>query len=405
MGTRYLIIGAGIAGSTAAEAIRERDKEGEITLISGEPELVYSRILLTKFFKGKLAREKLFLKTSESLGAKGITVKAGVWAKSIDTSAKTAALDNGDVLSFDKLLIATGGQPKKWAVPGADKKGVFHFQTLADTEAMAQYAKSAKVAAVVGGGFVSLDLIDVLLHYKIETHLFLRQSYYWSQLMDEEQGLRLVKKLESLGVIVHSNQTIVEVKGNESVSAVKTNTGLEVAVDMVGYGIGLERNIEFLAGSGIKTNQGVVVNEYLESSVPGIFAAGDAAEFFDATIGKTHVLGNWDNALGQGKIAGLNMAGERAPYQELTSYSMSIGGLIVATVGNTTVSDSDEIIVRKNETGCIKILLSQNRVIGAAFVGGIRDLVGIKKLIAENMKLNGKEKEQLRNSQTVIPSP
>ena len=205
-----------------------------------------------------------------------------------------------------------------------------------------------------------------------------------------------------MGVIANTNQTITEIKGKESVQAVKTNTGLEIPVDMVGYGIGLERRLDFLTGANIKTNQGVVVNEYLESSVPGIYAAGDAAEFFDATINKTHVLGNWDNALGQGKIAGLNMAGEKAPYQELTSYSMSIGGLIVATVGNTTVSDSDEIIVRKNETGCIKILLSQNRVIGAAFVGGIRDLVGIKKLIVGKVELSDMGKANLQDMKLEI---
>lgn len=395
MPQKYVIIGAGIAGATAAETIRERDKDGEITLISGEPELVYSRILLTNFFKGKIERQKLFLKTPESLSEKGIIVKPSVWVKSVDTVDKTAALDNGEMLSFDKLLIATGGQPKKWDIPGSDKKGVFHFQTLSDTEAMTQYAKTAKIAAVVGGGFISLDLIDIFLHNKIQVHLFLRGPYYWKELMDEEQSLRLVKKLESLGVIVHTNQTIVEIKGNESVQAVKTNTGLEVPVDMVGYGIGLERCIGFLAGSNIKTNQGVVVNEFLESSVSGIFAAGDVAEFFDITINKIHILGNWDNAERQGKIAALNMVGQKTPYQELTSYSMSVGGLIVATLGNTTVADSDEIIVRKNETDYIKILLAQNKIIGAGFVGGIKDLMMIKKMIIEKKELDNETKKRL----------
>jgi len=400
--TKYLIIGAGIAGATAAETIRERDSEGEITLISGEPELVYNRILLTKYFKAKLERPRLFVKTPESLAAKNIIVKLGVLVKNVDTVAKTVILDNGEILSFDKLLIATGGAPKKWDVLGVEKKGIFHFQTLSDTEAMAQHAKGAKAAAVVGGGFISLDLIDIFLHNKIQVHLFLRGPYYWKELMDEEQGLRLIKKLESLGVVVHTNQTIIEIKGNTSVQAVKTNTGLEVAVDIVGYGIGLERRLDFLAGSDIKTNQGVAVNEFLESSVPGVYAAGDAAEFFDGTIGKTHVLGNWDNAMHQGQRAGLNMAGEKAPYQELTSYSMSIGGLIVATVGNTVVADSDEIIVRKNENDYIKILLSQNKVIGAAFVGGIKDLMGIKKLIVEKKELSPEVKEKLKDPFSVI---
>lgn len=386
--TRYLIIGAGIAGATAAETIREYDQEGGITLISGEPELVYSRILLTNYLKGKIEQPKLFLKTPASLAEKNIAVKAGVLVKSLDTSKKEVVLDNGEILSFDKLLIATGGHPKKWNIPGAEKKGVFQLQTLADAEAIKQYLPKVKKAAVVGGGFISLDWLDVLLHYKIEAHLFLRKSYYWSQLMDEEQGLRLVKKLKSLGVLVHANQTIVEVLGNESVSSVKTNTGLEVLVNMVGYGIGLERNIEFLAGSNIKTNQGVVVNEYLESSVPGIFAAGDVAEY-------GHVLGNWDNALAQGRIAALNMVAQAAAYQELTSYSMSVGGLVVATVGNITISDSDEIIVRKNEKDYIKILLSQNRIIGAAFVGGIKDLMMIKKMIIEKKELDNETKKRL----------
>lgn len=385
---KYLIIGAGIAGSTAAETIREHDKDGEITLISGEPELVYNRVVLPNYLKGRTPREKLFVKTPASLAAKNIIIKAGVWVKSVDTARHTVTLESGEALSFDKLLIAAGGRPKKWNVPGADKAGVFHFQTIADTDAMLAYLPQVKRAVIVGGGFISLEFIDAFHYRQIETHLLLRGPYYWPQMMDQEQSLRLVRQIESLGVTVHPNQSVTMVVGNETAIGIKTEQGLELGADLVGYGIGLDRNLEFLAGTGVSTNQGVVVNEYLESAVPDIFAAGDIAEYYDRTIDKTHIVGNWDNAQKQGKIAGLNMAGVKTSYHEVTFYSMTVGGLFLATLGNTAVVEADEVVVKKDETEYVKILLAKGRVIGAVFVGGARHMMPLKKLILDKAPLS-----------------
>ncbi|MEK7164545.1 MAG: FAD-dependent oxidoreductase, partial [Patescibacteria group bacterium] len=357
-----------------ADTIREQDKDGEITLISGEVELVYNRIVLPNYLKGRIEREKLFIKTPEALAAKNINVKAGVWVKSVDVVNRAVILDNGESLPFDKLLIATGGRPKKWNVPGADKQGVFHFQTLEDSDAILEYAKNAKSAVVVGGGFISLELIDAFIFRKLETHLFLRRNYYWPDLMDEEQSMRLVHKIEAMGVFVHPNQIVSEVLGDSKATGVKTEQGLEVEADLMAYGIGLDNYTEFLAGSNIKTNQGVIVNQFLESSIPGIYAAGDVAEY-------GRVLGNWDNAKAQGKVAGLNMAGLAMEFNDVPYYSMSVGGLLVATLGNTDVKVADKIEVRKDENKYVKILMKNGKVIGAIFVGGVEDVMGLKKAI------------------------
>ncbi len=375
---KYLIIGAGIAGSTAAETIREQDKEGEITLISGEAELVYNRIVLPNYLKGRIEREKLFIKTIESLADKNIIVKAGVWVKSVDAANHAVILDNGESLSFDKLLIATGGRPKKWNVLGADKQGVFHFQTLEDSDAILEYAQNAQSAAVVGGGFISLELIDAFIFRKLETHLFLRRNYYWPDLMDEEQSMRLVHKIEAMGVFVHPNQTVAEVLGSDKATGIKTEQGLTVNADLVAYGIGLDHYIEFLAGSNVATNQAVVVNKYLETSVPGIYAAGDVAEY------DGQLVGNWDNAKAQGKVAGLNMAGIITEFNEVTYYSMSVGGLLVAMLGNTDVKAADRIEVRQDDKKYVKILIRDNKVVGAVFVGGVEMVTPLKKLIYES---------------------
>lgn len=386
--TKYLIIGAGIAGATAAETIREHDSDGEITLISGEPELVYNRVLLPNYLKGRTPREKLFVKTPESLAAKNITVKAGTWVKAVGTANHIVTLDSGEILSYDKLLIAAGGRPKKWNVPGADKTGVFHFQTIADTDAMLAYLPPVKTAAIVGAGFISLEFIDAFHYRQIETHLIMRGPYFWSKLMDEEQSQRLMSKIESLGVVIHPSQIVTQVMGEDKASGVKTEQGLEVRADLVGYGIGLDRYIEFLESADIKVNKGVAVNEYLESSVSGVYAAGDIAEYYDPTIAKTHIAGNWDNAQKQGKIAGLNMAGGKTEFHEVTFYSMTVGGLFLATLGNTTVSEADDIVVKKDETEYVKILLAKGRVIGAIFVGGARHMMPLKKLILDKAPLS-----------------
>jgi nitrite reductase (NADH) large subunit len=138
----------------------------------------------------------------------------------------------------------------------------------------------------------------------------------------------------------------------------------------------LDHYIEFLEGSNIKTNQGVIVNKNLESSMPGIYAAGDVAEY-------GHVLGNWDNAKRQGQVVGLNMAGVPTEFNDVPYYSMSVGGLLVATLGNTDVKSADKIEVRKDDKKYVKILMKDSKVIGAIFVGGIEMVMPLKKLITE----------------------
>ncbi len=390
---QYIIIGSGIAGATAAETIKKEQPDAQVLIITNEVDLVYNKVVLPNYLKGRTERERLFVKKREEIEDKGIKVLSGLNVIHIDTQIQSVTLENGDNHSYDKLLIATGGRPKELSIAGGDLPHVFKFHTLVQTEALIAQAQKSSVVAVTGGGFISLELVDALHHRGIETHLFLRKKGYWSDTMDPEQSERITQHLQAQGIHIHTEEPIQEITENSVIANNKTYD-----VDFVAYGIGLDFNIDFILNTGIQKQLGIVVNEYLQTSDSNIYAAGDVAEYYHPQLGRHVMTANWNHALLQGKVAALNMVGQQTVFDDITYYTMNVRGLFVATLGETDPQYADAIVVRKDAERYVKILVHESNIIGASFVGGIQDLMPIRKMIEEKVVVDAGVKDRLANS-------
>src|SRR3989344_5468163 len=313
---KYLIIGGGVAGTTAAETLRGLDVSASIAIVSDEPYRLYSRIMLSKpnFFLQKIPFEQIWLKTESWYKEKNIELISGVTANALDAKAKNVTLSSGEVITYEKLLLAVGGRVRIWdlKIPEA---GVFYLRTLDDAKAIIAAVPNAKQALSIGGGFVSFEMCDMLRLANLEVSLILREAHYWSPMLDEASGKIIERALEKGGVKIYPNAEVASVLGEKMVDGAVLKDGTRLACQMIIAGIGLLCPTDWLKQAGVAVNRGILANEYLETNMLDVWAAGDAAEFNDVMVGATVQLGNWANAREHGRVCGLNMTGKHEQFR------------------------------------------------------------------------------------------
>lgn len=383
---KYLIIGGGISGTTAAEKIRFLDPDSSIAIIDQENFPLYSRVMLPQYLEESLTREKVFLKHDSFYSENKITFLKGLVVKEVNTREKKVVFDSNEA-HYEKLLIATGGRVKTLEVPGKEKKGIYYFRTLVESDQIFKRVKEVKNALVVGGGFIGLEFINVFFHYGLKMTCIVLEPYYWSNILDEISGLMIEKHLQEKGINFLFGEEVREFIGSEWVEKTLTKKGLEVPSEIVGIGIGIDLNTDFVKNTSLLINKGIVTNEYLETNVENVFAAGDVAEFKDVILEKTLVLGNWSNAAGMGRIAGFNMVGQRQKYQSVTNYSISCLGLNITFVGDVS-KEGVEILSRGSieEGSYERILLRNGVVVGATLINRKKDYPVIAEAIKNRLK-------------------
>ncbi|MDD5251298.1 MAG: FAD-dependent oxidoreductase [Patescibacteria group bacterium] len=395
--TRYLIIGGGITGTTAADTIRKADPDGEITIISDEPYRLYSRIMISKthFFLGKVPFEQIWLKKESWYPENNIRLIAGRTAAKLDATAKSVTLDDGTVLAYDKLLLALGICARRWGIPGADKRGVHYVRTVDDFRGIQEDMKGAKQAIVVGGGAIGFEMCEQFRLSGLETALSIREPHYWDPVLDETSGHIIEAALEKAGVKIYRGQYVKEATGGERLEGVTLEDGTRIPCQVAAVGIGGVCPHKWAADGGVKVSRGVVVNEYLETSVPDVWAAGDAAEYHDLIFDETVQFGSWSNAQQQGKLAGANMTGEKKPYKLVTFYAVSGLGINIAFVGNVAPVPGRQVVPRgsaeANAYG--RVILKDNRVVGATLLNRTPEIGCLVKLIENKVDLSGRLKE------------
>ncbi|HBL39978.1 TPA: hypothetical protein DDZ10_04935 [Candidatus Uhrbacteria bacterium] len=389
---RYVIVGAGIAGTSAAEEIRKCDQEGEITLIGEEEHALYSRVLLPHYIKGKIPREKCFLKREAWYDEQRIEYLRGERVESIDTAHRHVVLKiAGRELPYDKLLITTGGEPSSI---NADVRGISYLQTLDDADHLLQLlgelaGKHDARAAVCGGGFIACEYLNIFKHFGIPTTCFHRGPWFWSRVLGEESGRLIESVLKREDVEVWPQTTLADISakggsgsaGHGSIQ-VETTNGLARA-DLLGIGIGLGRDLRWIQKSGIEVEAGVRTNSFLETSVEGVWAAGDVAEFDDPLTGHAMMGGNWMNAIMQGRTAGKSMVGERTEFRLVTSYATNIFGTEIIFIGDTRRALADEVRVEgtAGEGAVTQRFYDSGRLVGATMVGTNKDRMKLAKEI------------------------
>src|SRR3989338_3185166 len=394
---KYLIIGGGIAGTTAAETIRQNDLNGTIAIISDEPYRLYSRIMLSKpnFFLEKIPFEQIWLKKEPWYAENNIMLLAGKKAVSLDFVKKEVKLDNGEIVRYEKLLLAVGGCARQWGIKGSEKKGIFYLRTLDDAKAIISAVKSSKNAVTIGGGVISFEMCDMLKLAGINVSLILRESYFWEPLLDEPSGRIIERALEKGGVKIFYNSEVKEIIGGDKAEEVILDKGERIPCDMLVVGIGVVCPFSWVQAGGVSVNRGILANEYLETNLLDVWVAGDSAEFNDVILGEQIQLGNWVNAQMQGKIAGLNMVGKRQPYRLVSFYTTQGFGITIAFVGDVKPAE-DRIIITRGfaDSGSYgRIIVKGGEIIGATLINRTQELGAISKLIEKDFKVSGREKE------------
>ncbi len=371
MNRRYthLIIGGGIAGTTAAEIIRMHDDTGTIAIISDEPHPLYSRILLPLYLRDEVQREGVFLRTLESYKEKRIELLLGKRVTRLHAKEKRVVLDDGSELTFDKCLIASGGRAREWEINGKNVEEYFELRTIDDADRIREHMAGARHVIVVGGGFIGLEFIESFLKKGIKTTVILREPYYFAQILPEAQGRMIGDFIQRAGAEIFNSEEITEIERDGTRMHIRTRSGRILSPDFVAVGIGIQRTFDFVDVRIRMGEQGIRTNEFLETSVPDIFAAGDVAEFNDLVLEKVHALGNWTNAMQQGRIAALNMAGQRTPCEAVSAYSITFFDVDITFLGDTT-SQQKEVVVHEKEdgTGSAAIFLEKGKVRGASLV-------------------------------------
>jgi len=332
--SHYVIVGTGIAGFSAAQTLQNLEPMAEIIQISDDPHGFYSRPGLAYYLTGEIPEKQLF--PSFKKGRKNIDIRhVNGQATRLDPQSHTIEIDPLGSLVYDRLLLATGASSVPLDTPGTDLRGVVKLDNLEDTRKILSLVRRTKTAVVIGGGVVGLELVEGLVARGIKVHYLLRGDWFWSNVLTEAESRLIERYLAHDGVVLHHNTEITEILGkNGKVTGVRTTTGDIIHCDMVGVGIGVKACAELAQAAGLRTDRGILVDEYLQTSAPDIFAAGDVAQILDPLNGKSSTDNLWYPGRKQGRIAAMNMAGQNQIYQRTVATNvLRLAGVMTTIIG------------------------------------------------------------------------
>lgn len=392
--SRYLIVGGSAAGMAAANAIRQQDRTGEITVLSEENDRPYFRPLIPFLVSGRKKPAAMTMTGCGPYTGRNIAVITDARAASVNTADKTVALAGGGQMGYEKILFATGSRPYvPPGIEGTDTDGVFALRTLADARKMARRAERTDHAVMLGGGLLNLKTAFALLERDVKVTLVVYSPEVLSQLMEPADAYLIRQALDRAGLAVKTGASAVGILSDGSgVTGVALDDGSELACQMVCIGKGVLPNTEFLAGSGVPLDQGIVVDRYTACPAGDAFAAGDVAVSFDPVSGGRMMTALWTNAVEMGRCAGLNMAG--VP----TAYSGTFGILNATQVADEpfvsmgtvhTAGTGLEVHRHAGRSACRKLVFDPGgtRLVGAVLVGDIKNAGLYRYVIREKMPI------------------
>ncbi len=371
---RYIIIGNGFAGTTAAEHLRKLDPSSSIHLFGDEAYPLYNRIALPPLLRKQIAASKVMMRDLAWHEKYAIELHLGTRVERIIPEEK-CILVHGRSYAYDALLLATGGAPQPSQLPGAaGAQNIFHFQSFDDTQLLSERLETARCAVAVGGSFIAYELAEAFVARGLETHWLIRGPRFLRRLLDEDAGSLLDAAARADGVHLHYGDEVASFETvNNQVQAVQTQRGLRLPTDLVGLGLGIQIHLDLAIGTTIATATGFVCDDRLETSIPGIFAAGDAAEFFDPIAQMHYRMGTWNNAGAHGKVVAINMAGGDQRYHDIPEYSSKIfSDQAITQFGLSPELRPDLHMVRRldrNEGHYRALFFDGDRLAGGVFIG------------------------------------
>jgi NAD(P)H-nitrite reductase large subunit len=383
---RYVIIGNGVAGTNAADILRKNDPNCSIQLITNEPYPLYNRVSLPRFLQGVIVEQKVMIRDFAWHEQRNIQLLTETLVTSVNTDERIVVTDKGQHLLYDALLIASGGWANPLQVPGAaGVKHIYNFVTLDDTKNIIERMLESRTALAYGGSFISYELCDGFAVRKLNTTWLMRGPYWLRTCLDPDGGEVIDNIAKKFGVeIIHGDEIEAVVPRNGVPGYVKTKKGRQIQADLIGVGLGITLNTQYLEHTPIDIRSGVVVNECLETNVPGVYAAGDVAEFYDPTIDRHHTMGTWDNAMAHGRLAGVNMAGGHEAYLDVPTYTSPLFDVNIAVVGTAESNNPELVSIARREPGekgnenYRKLFFRENKLVGVLMIGSPK---GRKKLV------------------------
>ncbi|MHB1159603.1 MAG: NAD(P)/FAD-dependent oxidoreductase [Chloroflexota bacterium] len=393
MTIQYVIAGNGAAGIAAVEAIRSVDRESPVRVVSAEPGPAYSRVLLHHMVAGEIEEGDMVIRDLSFYHRMGLSLVHST-VEGVDVAAQRVYLSHGQVLPYDRLLVATGARSSKPPVPGIDHPRVHCLWTAADAHALTALARSCHSAAVVGAGFVGIQAVDGLTRRGVHITLVDVAERPLPLLLDSAAGRLVSEHLRRRGVDVRMSTSAVSVeRGTDGGTVVDLSDGAVIEADLVVVATGARPNVEFMESAGVRMARGIVVDAGMLTSAPNVYGAGDVTITRDVVTGLPVNCAIWPEAVEQGRIAGLNMAGRHIAYAgSLRVNVTSALGLLVGSVG---VSEESETIVsrvnRDDRRGIYRrLFFREGALVGAILIGDVSDLGILGSLIRVGTDLSSR---------------
>jgi nitrite reductase (NADH) large subunit len=373
---KYLILGNGVAGTTAAENIRQNDGTGEITIVTDEDLPFYYRLRLPDYLGGVVVESQLIAKKKAWYDEKKILLKLNSRVSEADPGAKHVMAADGVTFSYDRLLLANGSHPFIPPIKGSDMQGVFAIHTVHDVRQIAQAVEKIKNVVLIGGGLLGLEAASALhtLGKNITVIEFFPRLL--PRQLDTEGASKLQHFFENMNLTFRLGTTTREITGDDRVEQVILENGDVLPTEMVIISAGVRPNLELAKMFGLKTDKGIIVDEFMQTSQTDIFAAGDVIEF----EGRTY--GIWPAAMEQGKVAGINISGGKAAYAGTTlSNILKVAGIDLASAGEVDEENRFESKIVASADTYKKVVIDNGKVIGCIMLGDRKNFNRINKAI------------------------
>ena len=375
---RYVLVGGSAAAASAVEAIRSVDNFSPIDLFTDEKTPLFSRVLLPYYVAEELPKSLLNFRSEDFFEENNVTAHVGVKIQEIDPDSKTIAADDGNTYTFDKLLLATGGHAIIPKLPGVDKQGISPLKTMADAERIHSFKGDR--AVVIGAGSIGVEACISLMRRGMRVTLLEQLGHVLPTVFDDEAAAIIRGVLEQMGIEVITGQRAIEFSGNGHVQSVVTTTG-EIECDNVILSVGVRPAVELADNAGIEIGDmgGIKTDGNMMTSSQDVYAAGDVCETFDIARNQTFVNAIWPMAVEQGRVAGLNMAGQETQYAGSVRMN-SIGNFIGVPAMSMGVTRTEECsyadeechfqeIKKRTKNTYKKIILKNGCIVGAVFIG------------------------------------
>jgi 3-phenylpropionate/trans-cinnamate dioxygenase ferredoxin reductase component len=386
----FLLIGGGLASANCATELRKRGADGSVLLVGREPEPPYERPPLSKeYLRGEGSREDAHVNDRSWYEENGVELLTGRNVMSLDAEARTATLQGGEEVAFDKALLGTGAIVNILRVEGAENEGIHYLRAFGNSDAIRADAEAAEHVVLIGGSYIGTEVAASLTAKGVDCTIVMMEEIALSRTFGEEAGRWFQEQLESHGVTIHGGEELEAFEGDGRVRAVVTKSGLAIECDTVVVGAGVRADAMLAERAGLEVDNGVVCDSKLQTSAAGIYAAGDCCSYDSVIHGRRLRVEHWDVAMQQGMHAARNMLGEDADYDVVPYFFSDLADWASLEYVGPAQDWDEEVWRGDREQGEFSLwYLKDGRVAGALSVGRSEDLAEARRLLADGVDVS-----------------